>query len=119
MIDTGYLVTIGIFVIYYIGVLFGEREIMQDPRDIIEKFLSVVLLYAGISLIYFSITGNYLFNDSATTYNIYIFLIGFIAVLWTIPNLMNKFTFFRNFVKTKHFHTDDGDDLSKPKKLRK
>tara|TARA_Y100000310_G_C20696985_1_gene826371 strand:- start:217 stop:534 length:318 start_codon:yes stop_codon:yes gene_type:complete len=98
-IDTSYLVIIAAFLIYYILVLFLEKRIIRDPGEIIEKFLSTVLLYAGISLIYFSLTGEPLLGESPQTYSIYIFIIGFIAVLWTIPNLMEDFSFFRKFLK--------------------
>jgi len=58
-------------------------------------------MYAGISLIYYSITGRPFLNDSPEAYNIYIFIIGFIALLWTVPNLLEKFTFFQNFINPK------------------
>ena len=99
MIDAGFLVTIMIFIIYYLLVLIVEKNIIQDPKEILEKFLSVILLYAGVSLIYFALTGNPLFNDSPETYSIYIFIIGFIAVLWTVPHLLEKFYFFRRFTR--------------------
>lgn len=101
MIDTGYLIIIGVFVLYYLIVLLVERKIIKEPSEIIDKFLSVILMYAGISLIYFSITGKPFLNDSAETYNIYIFIIGFIALLWTIPNLLEKFEFFQRFLNGK------------------
>jgi len=99
MIDAGFLITITIFIIYYLLVLIFEKNIIQEPKEILEKFLSVILLYAGLSLIYFSLTGNPLFNDSPETYSIYIFIIGFIAVLWTVPHLLEKFRFFRRFLR--------------------
>jgi len=74
---------------------------MHDPGEILEKFLSVVLLYAGISLIYFAITGKPFLYDSLETYSVYIFIIGFIAVLWTIPNLLQEFAFFQKFMKKR------------------
>ncbi len=101
MIDIGYLIIIGVFIIYYFAVLIKERKIIKEPSDILEKFLSVVLMYAGISLIYYSITGQALLNDSPQTYNIYIFVIGFIALLWTIPNLLEEFSFFKKFVRNR------------------
>ena len=58
MVDTGFIVIIIAFFIYYLLVLFKERRLMRDPKKIIEKFLSMLLLYAGISLIYFSLTGK-------------------------------------------------------------
>jgi hypothetical protein len=101
MVGVSYLVIIGVFLLYYILVLVFEKDIIKDPGDIIEKFLSVVLLYAGVSLIYFSITGEPFLSESPETYNIYIFVIGFIALLWTIPNLLENFRFFRKFMSKK------------------
>lgn len=98
MIDLGYLIIITAFLLYYFLVLISERKVIEEPRDIIEKFLSVILLYAGVSLIYFSLTGEPMFNDSPETYNIYIFIIGFIAILWTVPGLLREFRFFRRFI---------------------
>ena len=98
MVDTGFIAIIVLFLIYYFAVLIVERKIVQDPKDIIEKFLSVLLFYAGISLIYFSLTGNPLLEDTTETYSVYIFIIGFIAVLWTVPNLLQEFTFFQKFL---------------------
>lgn len=90
---------IGLFIIYYFLVLFLEKKVIQDPKEIIEKFLSVVLLYGGIAIIYFSLTGKPFLGDSIENYSIYIFVIGFIAMLWTIPNLLREFAFFRRFLK--------------------
>lgn len=101
MASFGYLVIIGVFVLYYLLVLIFERKILSDPREILEKFLSVALLYAGISLVYFSVTGNPLFGESMIEYYVYIFLIGFIAILWAIPNLLSEFWFFRKFQKSR------------------
>jgi len=101
MVDAGFGVIIGVFLIYYLLVLVFERKLIKDPEEIIEKFLSVILLYAGVSLIYFSITGKPFLNDSPETYNIYIFVIGFIAVLWTVPHMLEKFRFFNKFFKIK------------------
>ena len=72
---------------------------MDEPREIIEKFLAIVLTYAGFSLIYFSFTGKPFLTDSVTEYYIYIFIIGFIAVLWAIPNLLSEFKFYQGFLK--------------------
>ncbi|MBT4135245.1 hypothetical protein HOD75_00310 [archaeon] len=99
--DFGFLIIITIFLVYYFAVLIIERNIIQEPTEIIEKFLSVTLMYAGISLIYFSMTGKPFLGDSEETYNVYIFIIGFIALLWTIPNLLDKFGFFHNFLNGK------------------
>ena len=98
MMDIGFLIIIGVFLLYYFLVLFNEKKIISEPGDIIDKFLSVTLLYAGISIIYFSITGRALFSETEDSYKIYIFIIGFISVLWTIPNLLKEFEFFQNFI---------------------
>tara|TARA_Y100000310_G_scaffold338693_1_gene429139 strand:- start:711 stop:1055 length:345 start_codon:yes stop_codon:yes gene_type:complete len=98
MVDFGFTAIIIVFLIYYFAVLILERKIIQDPKHILDKFLSTVLLYAGISLIYFSITGEAFLRDNIETYNVYIFVIGFISVLWTVPNLLQEFTFFQNFI---------------------
>lgn len=94
-----YLIIILAFVLYYVLILIFEKRIIQEPRDIIERFLAITLLYAGISLIYFSITGEPFLTDNVSEYYVYIFIIGFIAVLWAIPNLLSEFRFFKKFVK--------------------
>jgi len=90
-----------VFLVYYFTVLFTQRRIINDPKEIIDRFLSVILLYAGISLIYFPVTGKPFLGDTQETYNIYIFIIGFIAILWTVPNLLQEFKFFNNFMNKK------------------
>ena len=97
MISIEYLIIISVFVIYYLAILFKERRIIRDPKTIIGKFLSVILLYAGISLIYFALTGNPFLNATPESYNVYIFIIGFVAILWTIPDLLEEFKFMREF----------------------
>ncbi|MBU2496654.1 MAG: hypothetical protein KJ767_01165 [Nanoarchaeota archaeon] len=89
---------VGLFILYYLLVIFLEKKIIQDPKDIIEKFLSVILLYGGISLVHFSLTGKPFLGDSIENYSVYIFVIGFIAMLWTIPNLLKEFAFFKKFL---------------------
>ena len=101
MITTEYLIIISIFIVYYLIVLIKEHKVIKDPKEIIAKFLSVILLYAGISLIYFSITGKPFLGTSQDNYNLYIFIIGFVAILWTIPDLLEEFTFFNKFTKRK------------------
>lgn len=98
MVGLGFTIIIVAFLIYYFSVLIVEKKIIQDPKHILDKFLSTVLLYAGISLIYFSITGQPLLGESTEVYNVYIFVIGFISILWTVPNLLKEFTFFTNFL---------------------
>lgn len=99
MVEVSYLIIIVTFVIYYFCVLYFQRHILSDPKDIIEKFLAVVLLYAGISLMYFALTGQPLFSDNPEEYTVYIFIMGFVAVLWTIPTLLQEFTFFQQFIR--------------------
>ena len=77
--------------------MLSERKFISEPREVIEKFLAVTLLYAGISLIYFSVTGNPFLTEDVSEYYIYIFIIGFIAVLWAIPILLMEFNLFRRF----------------------
>jgi hypothetical protein len=101
VMGVGYAVIIAVFVVYYALLLIIERKVIRDPSEILDKFLSVILMYAGVSLIYYSITGKPFLNDSPETYNIYIFIIGFIALLWTIPNLLEKFSFFGKFAARK------------------
>jgi len=98
--DLGYLIMIFVFLIYYFLVLFKEKKILSDPKDIIDKFLSIILLYAGISLIYYSLTGKPFLSDTPQSYAIYIFIIGFVAILWTIPNLLKEFRFFEKFMQS-------------------
>jgi len=99
--DPGYLIIIVVFLIYYFSILFIERKIIQDPGEILEKFLSVILLYAGISILYFALTGKPFLQDTTESYRVYIFIIGFIAILWTIPNLLEEFSFFNKFLNKK------------------
>jgi hypothetical protein len=101
MISIEYLIIIGVFMIYYLAVLTQEKKVIRDPQEIINKFLSVILLYAGVSLIYFSLTGKPFIGTSAENYNIYIFIIGFVAILWTVPELLEEFEWFKNFGKKK------------------
>ena len=100
--DFGYMIIIAIFVIYYVVLFLREGKLLVEPKDIMEKFLSVVLMYAGFSLMYFALTGKPLMNDSVETYNIYIFIIGFIAMMWSIPNLLFEFKFFSKIAKKNH-----------------
>jgi len=99
MISLEYIIIISVFIIYYLAVLIKEKHIIKEPQEIIGKFLSVILLYAGISLIYFALTGNPFLGASQENYNIYIFIIGFVAILWTIPELLEEFKWFRDFTK--------------------
>jgi len=100
------MLIIAIFIIYYLILIIKEGKVLQDPTEILEKFLSVVLLVAGVALIYFSLTGNPLPGDNIENYFVYIFIIGFIAVLWTIPNLLEEFRFFKRFInRTKSSFT--------------
>ena len=99
MISLEYIIVISVFIIYYLTVLIAEKRIIKDPQEIIGKFLSVILLYAGISLIYFALTGKPFPGSTQENYSIYIFIIGFVAILWTIPELLEEFEWFRKFTK--------------------
>lgn len=101
MISIEYILIISLFVIYYFAVLLSEKKIIREPDKIISRFLSIVLLYAGISLIYFSITGRGLFGASTEGYSVYIFIIGFVSILWTIPELLSEFEFFKRFLEKR------------------
>jgi len=101
MISSASLLIVGLFLVYYFSLLIFEKKIIDDPKEIIGKFLAISLFYAGISIIYYSITGNPLLGESENTYTIYIFIIGFIAILWTIPELLSEFKFFKKFIKKK------------------
>jgi len=92
--DWGIVVIIGLFLIYYLLIFLDQRRLITEPKEIIMKFLAIVLFYAGVSLIYFSITGRPLLTDNQQNYNVYIFIIGFIAILWTIPFMMKDFKFY-------------------------
>ena len=98
MISPGYIAIVGIFIFYYILVLIVEKKILNEPRKIITRFLSVILLYAGIGIIYYSITGDPMLGDSQDNYNLYIFIIGFVAILLTVPDLLSEFSFFKKFL---------------------
>ena len=101
MIDIGFIIIIAAFIIYYLSVTFSERKLIHEPKEIITKFFSVTLLYAGISIIYYSITKQPLFGESEGSYSVYLFIIGFVAIFWTIPQLLSEFKFFRKFFKLK------------------
>ena len=97
--DLGFLIIIGVFVIYYLLVLISEKRMISEAGDIIDKFLSVLLLYVAISIIYYSLTGQAFLSDNEDTYAVYIFIIGVVALLWAIPNLLKEFRFFNSFLK--------------------
>lgn len=109
--DLGILIVIGVFLLYYFTILFYEKKIISEPKEIIDKFLSIILLYAGISIIYYALTGNPFLTDSEESYAVYIFIIGFVAILWTIPNLLSEFRFFKKFLK-------QGEKLNKVSKKK-
>lgn len=101
MANLSYLIVIAIFIIYYFLVLILEKKMITDPKEIIERFLAVLLAYAGISLIYFSFTGKPFFGGEVSEYYVYIFIIGFISLIWAIPNLLSEFRFFKRFTKAR------------------
>lgn len=110
--DLGILIIIGVFLAYYFAILFSEKKIISEPKDIIDKFLSILLLYAGISIIYYAFTGQPFLTDTEDSYAVYIFIIGFVAILWTVPNLLKEFRFFNKFVK-------DGEKYNKIKTTKR
>ena len=95
--NQGYLIIVTLFLIYYLVLIVSERKFIKEPATIIEKFLAIILLYAGVSLIYFSLTGKPFLSDTTETYNIYIFIIGFVSMIWAIPTLLSEFATFRKF----------------------
>lgn len=101
MISIEYITIVSIFIIYYLIVLVFEKKLISEPREIISKFLAILLFYVGISLIYYSFTGKPFLAESDKNYNLYIFIIGFIALIWTIPELLYEFKFFKKFKKIK------------------
>lgn len=102
MEEFAYISIISVFIVYYLSLLIIEKEILREPKRIIEKFLAVILLYAGVSLIYFSITGKPFLSSDVREYYIYIFIIGFISVIWAVPNLLLEFSFFRRFIQKEN-----------------
>lgn len=86
---------------------------MTEPEKIISRFLAIVLFYAGVSLIYFSLVGKPLFDATVESYSVYIFIIGFVSILWTIPELLSEFSFFRRFIRKKE--TKDSKEAKKKK----
>lgn len=96
---TSYLLIIAVFVIYYLLLIIIEKRVIHEPKEIIEKVLAVALVYAGISLIYFSLTGKPLLSGDESEYYLYMFIIGFIALVWAIPDLLIEFKFMKKFMK--------------------
>lgn len=101
MVDFGYIIIVASFLIYYFVVLVVEHKVISEPREIFEKFLSFGLLYAGISILYYAVTGTPFLNDTERSYTLYLFIIGFMAILWTVPNILSEFKFYRRFLKRK------------------
>ena len=99
MVTIGFIAAVVLFLIYYFLVLYFEKKLITDPKEIIENFLSVLLLYVGISITYFAITGKPFLDDSPQTYNIYIFIIGFIALVTSVTHLLKEFSFFQGFIR--------------------
>jgi hypothetical protein len=99
--EIGFGVIVFLFLIYYLAIVLVEKKIIHEPKEVLDKFLAVTLLYAGISIIYYSVTGKPFFGDNGESYKIYIFLIGLIAILWTVPVLLNEFKFFNRFLNKK------------------
>ncbi|MFT4250391.1 MAG: hypothetical protein ACMXYD_03450 [Candidatus Woesearchaeota archaeon] len=98
---SGYLIIIAAFLLYYLALLIAERKVLQRPAEILEKFLAIMLLYAGVSIIYYALTGKQFLNESPETYSLYLFLIGIITILWAVPNLLSEFSWYETFQKKK------------------
>ena len=94
-----YLMVILLFVLYYLFLIIIEKKLMSEPKDIIRKVLSVAFFYAGISLVYYSLTGSPFLSGDIKEYNFYIFMIGFIALVWAVPELLCEFKYFKQFFK--------------------
>jgi len=99
--DIGFYIIAGGFVLYYLLLVIFPRKLLSDPIQIIEKLFSVALIYAGVSLVYFALTGKPFLTDSVENYQFYIFLIGIIAVFWSIPDLLQEFEFYKKYFKKK------------------
>ena len=97
--DLGFIIIAFVFVAYILIVLLVEKKIIFEPREILEKFLAFSLLYVGFSIIFFALTGRPFLNESDDSYRLYLFLIGFISMLWAIPNILSEFTFFHKFME--------------------
>lgn len=93
------MVIVGMFLLYYLLVILAEKKLISNPTDILDKFLTILLLYVGISLVYYSITGKPFLDDTPEAYSVYVFLIGFISIVWAIPSLLKEFSFFKIFNK--------------------
>ncbi len=104
-----------LFALYIFVVMQVERRVIYEPAELLEKFLAFMLLYAGISLVYFALTGRPFPNESESTYKIYIFLIGFIAMMWSIPNILGEFKFFRKYMKDKNIKSSTKKSKKKKK----
>jgi len=96
-----YFIIIAIFAVYYILILFTEKRLIHNPTEIIEKFLAVVVAYAGISLIYFSFTGKPFLSASVSDYAMYVLVMGVVSVIWAVLNLLSEFKFFKKLEKKR------------------
>ena len=99
--DIGFLIIAGMFVLYYLLLVIFPRKLLSNPIEIIEKLFSIALIYAGISLVYFALMGKPFLSDSLETYQFYIFMIGVIAIFWSVPDLLEEFNFYKKYFKKK------------------
>lgn len=99
--ELSFLIIAGLFILYILVILYVEKRIIYHPEDLLEKFLAFMLLYAGISIMYYATTGRPFLNESETSYTTYLFLIGFIAMMWSIPNILSEFKFFKKYMFKK------------------
>lgn len=97
--DVGFIIIAASFIGYLLLLLYFERKFLFEPRDVLDKFLAFSLLYAGISILYFAFTGETFLSESESSYRLYLFLIGVMSILWSVPTILGEFQFFKDFEK--------------------
>ena len=95
----------GIFLIYYLATLIFNKKLITDSGEIISKFFTSLLLYGGVLLIYFSFTKESLPNSGFQEITIYFFIAGFLAIMFSLPNLLKDFGQFKKIIFTRR-HSD-------------
>ena len=98
---TNLLYIVSIFLVYYLLVLIINKRMITNPSEIVSKFFMSVLLYVGISLVYFAFTGKPLLESDFKTLQIYIFISGFVAILIAFPNMLKDFDLFKKLIFTR------------------
>ena len=99
MESIAYMIILAVFLIYYFLLLIFEKKILGDVKEIVLALLSIIIVYAGVALIYFSLTGKAFFGGDTADYSVYTLIIGFVSALWAIVHLLSRFKVFRKFVK--------------------